>query len=154
MTIANSVIDYLQKNRVSYSVVGHAHSANSKQTISAAHIPAEKLAKAVIVKDKNGYLMAVLPSDKYVDLHALSKRLGRALELSDEPAIHPIFKDCQPGAIPPIGPAYGMETILDDSLVGQPDIYFEAGDHEELIHMDGENFLHLLKQAQHGRFSA
>jgi Ala-tRNA(Pro) deacylase len=46
-----------------------------------------------------------------------------------------------------------METILDDRLVGQPQIYFEAGDHEQLIRVSGEQFVSLLKEARHGRFS-
>ncbi len=152
MTIASSIIDYLNKSRVSYSVIAHAHSATSKQTVSKAHISPDKLAKAVILKDAKGYVMAVIPADKYVSLQSVSKRFGRTMVIAPESGFPQIFKDCEPGAIPPIGPAYGMETLLDDSLVGQPDIYFEAGDHEELIHMNGENFLLLLKRAQHGRF--
>jgi len=153
MTIAHNVIDYLQRNQLPYSVVAHAHSASSRQTSVAAHIPPEKLAKAVILNDKTGYVMAVIPASRYIDLTALSKRLGRPLELVAESGIPQIFQDCEPGAIPPIGPAYGMETVVDHGLVGQSDIYFEAGDHEELIHMDGEKFLLMLKQALHGTFA-
>jgi Ala-tRNA(Pro) deacylase len=152
MTIASSIIDYLNKSQVSYSVIAHAHSATSKQTVSNAHISPDKLAKAVILKDAKGYVMAVIPADKYVSLQSVAKRFGRTMVIATESGFPQIFKDCEPGAIPPIGPAYGMETLLDDSLVGQPDIYFEAGDHEELIHMNGENFLLLLKRAHHGRF--
>lgn len=152
MTIASSIIDYLNKSRVTYSVIAHAHSATSRQTVSKARISPDKLAKAVILKDAKGYVMAVIPADKYVNLESISHRFGRAMVIAPESGFPQIFKDCEPGAIPPIGPAYGMETLLDDSLVGQSDIYFEAGDHEELIHMNGENFLLLLKRAQHGSF--
>jgi Ala-tRNA(Pro) deacylase len=152
MTIANSVMDYLNKSRITYSVIAHSPSASSKQTVSKAHISPEKLAKAVILKDARGYVMAVVPADKYVSLDAVSRRLGRPVAIAPESGFPQIFKDCEFGAIPPIGPAYGMETLLDDSLAGQTDIYFEAGDHEELIHMNGESFLLLLKRAQHGRF--
>ena len=82
-----------------------------------------------------------------------SRRLGRSLEIVPENRVAPLFKDCDIGAIPPLGTAYGMETILDDSLVGQPEIYFEAGDHEELIRVGGEEFLRLLGEARHGQFS-
>jgi Ala-tRNA(Pro) deacylase len=152
MPIASSIIDYLNKSRASYSVIAHAHSATSKQTVSKAQIAPEKLAKAVILKDGKGYVMVVLPADKYVNLESVSRRLGRTMVIAPESGFPQIFKDCEPGAIPPIGPAYGMETLLDDSLVGRSDIYFEAGDHEELIHMNGENFLLLLKRARHGSY--
>jgi Ala-tRNA(Pro) deacylase len=46
-----------------------------------------------------------------------------------------------------------MQTVLDDRLVGLPHIYFEAGDHEDLVRVDGEQFIRLMKEAQHGQFS-
>ena len=55
--------------------------------------------------------------------------------------------------IPPVGPAYGMEMIVDDSLIDNTDIYFEAGDHLDVIHMSGEDFHKLTPDTAHGRFS-
>lgn len=153
MSIATTIIDYLHRHRVPYSVVAHDHSGCSRQTVSSAHVPPERLAKAVIFLDQRGYLMVVLPGDRHVSIKTLSDKLRRRLTLAEEQRIAPVFADCEPGAIPPIGPAYGMETILDDSLVGQPQIYFEAGDHEELIQVSGEDFLLLMGQARHGQFS-
>lgn len=97
--------------------------------------------------------MVVLLSDRHVDLLMLSQALGRDLTLAPEYRIATIFTDCELGAIPPLGPAYGVTTLLDDSLVGQSEIYFEAGDHEEVICVDGEQFLVLLNKAMHGQFS-
>jgi Ala-tRNA(Pro) deacylase len=97
--------------------------------------------------------MAVVPGDRHVGVETLSSKLGRELTLADESRIAPVFKDCDLGAIPPLGPAYGMETIVDDSLVGLPEIYFESGDHEDIIRVDGEQFLLMLSPARHGQFS-
>jgi Ala-tRNA(Pro) deacylase len=47
-----------------------------------------------------------------------------------------------------------METVWDDSLENVAEVYIEAGDHEELIRMDGNTFLGLLGLAKHGNFSA
>jgi Ala-tRNA(Pro) deacylase len=55
--------------------------------------------------------------------------------------------------VPALGAAYGMETLLDDSLAAQDDVYIEGGDHESLIHLSGESFRTLLGQARHGDFS-
>ena len=43
-----------------------------------------------------------------------------------------LFKDCEFGAVPPLGLAYGMSTVIDDCLSEQPEIYFEAGDHDRI----------------------
>jgi Ala-tRNA(Pro) deacylase len=153
MTVARTVVSYLQNRRIPYSILPHRRTVSTRESAKAAHVPAEQMAKAVVLWDRQGYLMAVLPGDRHVGVEQLSARLGRRLALAEEARIAPVFKDCDPGAIPPVGPAYGMETIIDDSLVGQPEIYFEAGDHEDLIRVDGEQFLRMLNQARHGQFS-
>jgi Ala-tRNA(Pro) deacylase len=153
MTIAHTVKEFLEQSGVEYAVVPHPHSESSRQTAQVAHVPTDQLAKAVVLMDEVGYLMAVLPGDRHVGVETLSKKLGRKLELAAESRLVPVFKDCDPGAIPPLGPAYGMQTVLDDRLVGLPHIYFEAGDHEDLVRVDGEQFIRLMKEAQHGQFS-
>lgn len=154
MSIAKTVVDCLQQHRISYDVVAHPRTTNTRSTVSCTRIPAERLAKAVILTDGNGgYVMAVVPGSRHVSVRTLSKKLKRPLALVKEDGLAPVFTDCERGAIPPLGPAYGMETIIDDSLVGQPEIYFEAGDHQELIRVNGEQFLSLLRQARHGQFT-
>ena len=44
-------------------------------------------------------------------------------------------------------------TIVDDALERQPDVYFEAGDHVSLVHMDKFEFARVMKGARHGSFS-
>lgn len=153
MTVARTVLSYLQSRHIPYTVVPHRRTLSSHETADAAHVSAEYLAKAVIFCDLQGYLMAVVPGNRHVGVEHLSGTLGRRLVLADESRLAPVFKDCELGAIPPLGPAYGMETIVDDSLVGLPEVYFEAGDHEELIRVNGEEFLQMLTQARHGQFS-
>ena len=43
--------------------------------------------------------------------------------------------------------------VMDDSLAHQPEVFFESGDHECLIHMRGEDFMGMLQDAGHARFS-
>jgi Ala-tRNA(Pro) deacylase len=153
MPAAQTVVNYLQTHQIPYTILPHRRTVSSRETAEAAHVSVEQLAKAVIFWDTGGYLMAVVPGDRHVGVDTLSSKVGRKLMLADESRIAPVFGDCDLGAIPPIGPAYGMETIVDDSLVGLPDIYFEAGDHEDLIRVDGDQFLRMLNPARHGQFS-
>lgn len=153
MVIAKTVERYLHEHGTHYEIVPHSSSMSSRQTAAAAHVPADQIAKAVVLGDDNGFLMAVIPGDRHVELHKLSDKFRRRLALVAERRIAPIFKDCEPGAIPPIGPAYGMATVVDDSLVGRKRVFFVAGDHENLMCVDGEAFVRLLSEARHGRFS-
>jgi Ala-tRNA(Pro) deacylase len=145
MSIANTVKTYLQAHNIPYT-------ASSKETVDAAHVPAGQLAKAVILGDREGYLMAVLPSNRRIDVQILSATLGRDLVVVPEHRMGALFKDCEFGAVPPLGLAYGMSTVVDDCLSEQPEIYFEAGDHEEVIHVDGARFREVLQGAARAQF--
>jgi Ala-tRNA(Pro) deacylase len=153
MTIARTVASRLQSRRVPYEIVTHPYRETTREAAESAHVPLGRLAKAVVLYDRRGYLMAVLPGDRHVSLEDLRRRLGRRLSMAAEVRLSQVFKDCESGAIPPLGPAYGLETIIDDGLVGLPDIYFEGGDHRELIRVSGERFLALLPEAEHGQFA-
>jgi Ala-tRNA(Pro) deacylase len=64
-----------------------------------------------------------------------------------------LFPDCREGAIPPLGPAYGLRTVVDDDLEAQQEVYFEAGDHESLVHMTASQFLSLLGRVERAHFA-
>ncbi len=153
MAIAITLQQYLDQNGVEYEVLPHAHTQTSLDTAHTSHIPAEHIAKSVILEDEAGYLMAVIPASHHIDLGKLSRQLERRLGLATEEELPGLFSDCEIGAIPPIGEAYQMEVVMDDSLEKCPDIYFEAGDHTDLIHVRGPAFLQLMQRARHGHFS-
>jgi prolyl-tRNA editing enzyme YbaK/EbsC (Cys-tRNA(Pro) deacylase) len=44
-------------------------------------------------------------------------------------------------------------AILDERLVGSPEIYFGAGDHVALVHVSGTDFLKLMADAPRGQIS-
>ena len=89
-----------------------------------------------------------------VGVDALREQLNRHLRLASETKLASLFKDCVPGAIPPVGDAYGMPTVLEHSLAGESEVYFEAGDHEELIHVNGRTFAQVMGGAEHLHFSS
>jgi len=153
MAIATTLENFLREHHVTYDVVRHAHTATSMQTAAEAHVPGDRLVKSVIVEDDQGFLMVALPSTHRLELGWLHRQLQRRVGLATEDEFAELFKDCEPGAIPPIGAAYGIETLVDDSLLQGGDVYFEAGDHEKLIHVSGTQFHALFAGARHGHYS-
>jgi len=152
MAIASTVRDYMTEHGLRYDVLTHPHSHNSMETAQLAHVPGSCLAKSVILGADEGFVMAVLPSTHHVQLGRLSRQLNTTLRLATEEEVAQLFADCELGAIPPLGAAYGMRTVMDDSLADQQEIYFEAGDHEKLIQMDRDDFLAMMEEASHARF--
>ena len=154
MTMPMTVEKYLNDHQVPYDICSHPHTATTMRSAAAADVPAHQLAKAVVLQDEVGYLMAVLPGDYRVRFGQLREATGRRVGLATEQEIGGLFTDCELGAIPPLGEAYGMETVVDDALTDSSEIYFEAGSHEELIHMKLRDFMGLQADAMHVPFAA
>ena len=153
MTIATRVVNYLVEQDADYDVLAHPHSSSSLETAQSAHVPGDMIAKSVVLEDDGGYLLAVLPASCRVDLAQLHRQTRRRLGLATEQELEALFNDCEPGAVPPFGSVYQMDTIVDEALAEQSDIYFEAGDHEQLVHVSAETFEALMGDAQHTEFS-
>ena len=150
MSLATRVRWYLDSHHIEYDVVHHEHSSTSLDSGRKAHVPAEKVAKGVLLEDERGYVLALLPAACRLEFSAIEDLVHRHLELAGEPELEDIFGDCELGAIPALGDAYNVPMLVDDSLLRLPDLYFEGGDHEDLVHVGGEAFRELVKKASHG----
>ncbi len=144
MAIAQRLKWYLDHHGVAYEVIPHPRSESSLETARAAHVDEGHLVKCVLLEDERGYLLAVLPALRRVSLEDVREHFGRPLELATEAELGDIFDDCQVGAVPPVGRAYGIPTVIDESLLRLEDVYFEAGEHEDLVHLAGAEFARLM----------
>jgi Ala-tRNA(Pro) deacylase len=153
MAVAETIQRFLEQYSFEYDLVPHPHTGSSHETAEAAHVSEDHIAKAVIVKDTANYAMVVVPASNWVEVEHLRKELNRDFHLATEAELAKLFSDCEAGAVPPLGPAYGVETFLDQALTSLANIYFEAGDHEQLVHMAGDDFRALLDGVRHGYYS-
>lgn len=153
MAIAMTLENYLNSMHISYELVPHRRTLSSMESATAAHVPSHCIAKGVLLRDEKGYLMAVLPADRHVPMDELRRQLGRKVELASEDDVYRMFRDCEPGAIPPVGSAYGLETFVDTELTKEPEVYMEAGNHHELVHLSRDGFKELFRDARHWQFA-
>lgn len=152
MGIAATLREYLDRHAVHYELLHHAEAAGSTRTAEAAHVPGNRLAKPVVIEDADRYVVILIPATRRLDFTALHRTFGTQVGLATEPEVESLFKDCAPGAVPAIAQAYGLEVAVDEELLGLDDVYFEAGDHRELVHVSGDAFRALMNGAPHGRF--
>ena len=153
MTIANRLKQHLESAGVPYDTVRHPRTISVMQSAEAAHIPGDAVAKTVVIHHEEGYVLAVVPCSHRVDLTTLQELLDRRLGLASEREIDKIFDDCDSGAIPPVGSAYGLPTVMDTSLKGRSAIWFEGGDHRTLVQVSGPDFDKLMQDARQESFS-
>ncbi len=154
MSMSNTLREYIELQGIQYDLVRHPRRFTSMETAAAAHVTGDKLAKSVVMeaKAKDEYVMAVIPSTHHLHLETLRARFGHPFDLVTETDIRRLFKDCQLGSIPALGQAYGMKVAVDETLLDLDEIYFESGDHTQLVHMSGQDFRALMTQARHGHF--
>ena len=153
MSIPSRLSSYLEGRGAQYEVCMHEPSHTSFESARSAHVSPHQMAKSVILEDDRGCVMAVVPGDRHVMLGQLARMLGRQdLRLSDENRISMLFDDCERGAIPPVGMAWGVETVVDDEVESSDIVYLEAGDHESLLRMSRDQFHDLMSPARRGHF--
>jgi len=153
MGIAITLAQYLVERGVPYDVIEHPHTETASQSAAASRVPPDRIAKAVVLKGGDGFMLAVLPASRHIQFGELRKELGRDVDIAKEEQIETLFVDCESGAVPALGGAYGLKVIVDDSLANQPEMYLEGGDHASLVHISGAAFRELLADAQHARFT-
>ena len=154
MAISRTIKEFLDKQGIAYSVLAHEHSDSSEESARAAHIPLHQMAKAVVLEDDQGYIAGIDPSKNRTEVDWVNEELGRHLQLAHEEELGRLFSDCDFGAVPAMCHAYGVDVIWDEQLQHASDIYFEAGDHEHLVHIRGEDFNQLMASLPRSVISA
>lgn len=149
MDIAPTLVRQLARHGISYDIIHHHFSDSSLNVAHSAHIPGHKMVKAVILEDEKGYVMALIPASQHVKIRELNMYLNREMGLATEQGVMHLFADCDPGAIPPVGDAYGMEMVVDYDLDDCDDVYIEAGNHTDLLHLSGKSFRKLMADSRH-----
>ena len=154
MGIAMTLQQYLDDKQVGYDVTKHRKTACSSMTAQASHVPGDSLAKGVVLKWDDTYILAVIPSTRHVELEKVTDIVEGPVTLASEQEVNRLFPDCDHGAVPVMGEAYGLPTIVDERLDDCDDIYFEGGDHRSLVHITGDHFSHLMGDMTHSKISA
>jgi Ala-tRNA(Pro) deacylase len=139
------IIDYLDKSGVKYETKVHKPVFTAQRIAAEEHEPGKFVAKPVIVRADNKYVMCVLAACYRIDLQGLKQLLGaKKVELAAEEEIAKIFDDCEPGAEPPFGNLYNITTIMDKAMEKDDHIVFQAGTHDKAIKLSMADYKRLV----------
>lgn len=153
MTIARKVSEFLSETGVDYDVVEHERTESTSRTAQVTHVRGDHVIKTVVIHDGKRYLLGVVPSTHRVELDTLGGFLDKRLTLASEGEAARLFEDCALGADPPLGSAYGLPVVVDETVFDQDEVYFEGGDHQTLVRVSGDAFNKLMQDAIRARFS-
>jgi len=136
MSISRTLNAYLDHERVHYDVLPHPEAFRALAIAQTLHTPGKEMAKVVIVKVQERFVMTVLPASWNVDLRRLRTVFAtHRVRLATEDEITCLFPDCELGAMPPFGNLYGLPVYVDQSLTEDEEIVFQAGTHSDAIRM-------------------
>ena len=118
-----SIHDFLRDAQVPYVVIPHPPAFTAQDEAAAMHVSGRMWAKVVVCLVDDRPIEAVLPATMTVNLDLL-RALARAdeIRLADERELQSLFPDCEPGAMPPLGPLYGQDVYVDIALAQAAEI--------------------------------
>jgi Ala-tRNA(Pro) deacylase len=118
VSISRTLNAFLDHERVHYDVLPHPEAFRALAIAQTLHTPEKEMAKVVIVKVQERFVMTVLPASWNVDLHRLRTVFAtHRVRLATEDEIIGLFPDCELGAMPPFGNLYGLPVYVDQSLM-------------------------------------
>jgi len=92
-------------------------------------------AKAMLVKGKSGFVLAVLAADRKVDWKLLAPLVGgKGARFANDEELREAT-GLTKGAVPPFGRLFGLRTIYDRSLLEVETVNFNAGTQTDSIAM-------------------
>lgn len=146
MAIPTSISEFLNRHHAHYVVLTHPAAYTAQEEAAAARVPGHEWAKVVVCVADERPLLAVLPAPAKVDFKRLRNVTHmQSLRLAHEDEFKGMYTDCEIGAMPPLGPLYGQDVVVDETLAADDEIVFEAGSHHESIRMPYSEFHRLVR---------
>jgi Ala-tRNA(Pro) deacylase len=139
--IPRAISEYLDQQHAQYSAVSHPVAYTAQEEAAAAHVPGSEWVKSVVCFADGQPILAVLPAPLDVDLDALRRAAqAHSIRLGRESEFVGLYRDCEPGAMPPFGPLFGQRVFVDRTLTRDPEVVFSGGSHHDAIRMPFSEF--------------
>lgn len=133
-----SLLAWLARYRIDYEIHEHSLAFTAPETALAEGVPPRTFAKVVGVRTHDGRsVLLVLDANDHVDLRKARRALDASdVRLLDEEELASLASGCEVGAMPPVGPLFGLDMVADHALRGVREISFNAGSHRFSVRVD------------------
>ncbi len=121
-------------------------------TVTAPQPPASSaggwLARVVILRERDAYVLAVLPAAAALDLAGFRRRVGRyGLTLAREDELRAEFPEFAAGPLPPFGRMVAIPVYLDRELADEAVMRFEDDADREVISLPMREYVRVERPA-------
>lgn len=131
---------WLTAQGAAFRVLEHAPAGSAADYQRTLGTRLEQQAKALLLRHKGpqgkGHVVVTVQAQKQVDLEAVRAALGaEEVRLADRGALRDVT-GCNFGELPPLGRMFRLRLLMDRDLLGEPEVYFNAGRLDRSIAMD------------------
>jgi Ala-tRNA(Pro) deacylase len=141
---ATALIEKLDERGAEYELLPHRHTETAAAEARVLGVPPEWTAKTVILRVPTGFVRAIVPASRRVDLARVRSVLGvEDVALATEQELVGAYPGFELGAVPPFDTSYAAEVVVDLHLCAADHVVFEAGTHEESIRMRTRDLIDL-----------
>ncbi|MFH0870127.1 MAG: YbaK/EbsC family protein [archaeon] len=144
MQVFQSLKNFLDEHKISYEYKEHEEVHTSEEAAKARGEDIKIGAKAMILKCDGKFIMFVLSAAKKID----SKKLKRLLDCESLrfATAEEVLKltGCLPGGVPPFANLFGLDLIVDKSVIDNEHMAFNAGERTKSFKILTHNYVQLL----------
>ena len=126
---------FLDRHMIPFDIVAHPHTHTSAETARAAGVTPDRVAKGVLLDGVGCQMVAMVPADQEVHLGRLGLDHGVEFSLADETSVSRLFSECEPGVVPGLPNAWGVEMVAREVAAERPLVAREVAEHPMLVHL-------------------
>ena len=151
--VAGSLLELLDDAHVPYELIAHARTETAAAEAEAVGIRPTAVAKTIVLRTPGGFVRAVLPASRRLDLHELRRLVGsKDVRLASEELLAEEYPEFELGAVPPVGGAHHDRVLVDRHVLEEESVTIEAGTHERSVQMKTADLL-TVTDAELGDFA-
>jgi HD-like signal output (HDOD) protein/prolyl-tRNA editing enzyme YbaK/EbsC (Cys-tRNA(Pro) deacylase) len=152
-TLPAKVQKFLFERQANFRVISSDPAASFETLVSSFTADAGVLVRAVLLRSESNFLLVVLPFNHAIDFSIIKKVYASDYHLASRDESDVRFAECDSQTLPVVGEAYGIETVVEESLFKQAKLLFQPGRRNCLVEMSVSEFRKLFRHSRIIRFS-
>jgi Ala-tRNA(Pro) deacylase len=138
---------FLEQAGIAHDVVEHRTTYSAIEEARVTREEPRHTAKTLLLHDRDGWRIAVLPANRRLDLERARRLLDGTshLRLATENEMRDAFPSFDVGALPPVGPMLPLPEVLDVRLLYHESVLCAGGDHQHAVRLDPRDLVRVAE---------
>lgn len=155
MPISKKILKHLDDNKYRYEIIEHKTTYTAWDTAQTEKVKPQEVAKALVMKADNDYLLALVPANRNLNKRKLLKIINAQAKKAGEKNYKKIdfakeawMKKNLPGkvgATPPFGKILNADVYVDSLLAKSKKLYLSSGEYTLSIRVDASQYMRIEK---------